>query len=70
VIVASNDALFVHPDVRNGLTSGRLIKAAEAEAQRRGAHKFTWHCRAGTPLADMLTRHGYEPVDVVVARSL
>lgn len=70
VVIASNDALFVHPDMRKGLTAGRLIKAAEAEAKRRGAHKFSWHCRAGTPLADTLTRHGYEPVDVVVARSL
>lgn len=70
VVIASNDALFVHSAVRNGLTSGRLMKAAEAEAKRRGAHKFTWHCRAGTPLAEMLVSHGYEPVDVVVARSL
>ena len=70
VVVASNDALFVHPDMRNGTTSARLIRYAEDEAKRRGAHRFTWHCRAGTPLADMLARRGYAPVDVVVMREL
>ena len=49
VIVAANDALFVAPAYRNGITSGRLILAAEAEAKRRGARKIIWHARAGTP---------------------
>ncbi len=70
VVVASNDALFVVPAHRNGATAGRLIRAAEAEAKRRGASRFTWHCRAGTSLAEMLKRHGYAPVDIVVMKGL
>lgn len=70
VICASNDALYVHPEFRHGTAAPRLIKAAEDEARRRGAHRFTWHCRAGTRLAETLTQHGYAPVDVVVMKGL
>lgn len=70
VTIASNDALFVAPEYRKGLTAARVIRTAEAEAARRGAVRFLWHCRAGTELANTLTRHGYEPVDNVVMRGL
>lgn len=70
VKVASNDALFVDPGYRNGLLSGRLINSAVREARRRGATRFTWHCRAGTDFADMLMRHGYKPVDIVVMKEI
>ena len=43
------------------MVAGKLVRAAEAEASRRGATRFTWHCRAGTPLASMLARRGYTP---------
>lgn len=69
-IVAANDALFVAPAYRNGLTAGRLLKTVEAEAKRRGAARMLWHCRAGTDLADMLVRHGYAPIDIVVMKEL
>lgn len=69
VICAANDTLFVAPEHR-GLTAGRLIKAAEDEARRRGAHRMLWHTRAGTPLAAVLQRHGYTAVDVVVMKGL
>lgn len=70
IVVASNDALFVAEAHRNGTAAGRLILTAEVEAKRRGASRFTWHCRAGTHLAVMLTRHGYEPIDNVVMKGL
>lgn len=70
VIVAANDALFVAPEYRKGLTTGRLLKEVEAEAKRRGAARMLWHCRAGTDLAQMLTHHGYAPVDIVVMKEL
>ncbi len=70
IVVASNDALFVDPVHRGGTVAPRLIRAAEDEARRRGASRFTWHCRAGTPLADVLTRHGYSPVDIVVMKGI
>lgn len=67
VIAASNDALFVAKPYR-GMTSARLIWAAEDEAKRRGATRVMWHTRAGTGLAEMLKRRGYSPADVVVER--
>lgn len=70
VVVAANDALFVAPAYRGGTAAARIIRAAEAEAAQRGAGRFLWHCRAGTTLAQVLTRHGYEPVDNVVMRTL
>lgn len=70
VLYAGNDALFVTPAHRNGLVPGRLIKTAEREAKRRGAQRFSWHCRAGTPFADSLIRHGYQPVDIVVMKEI
>lgn len=70
VKVASNDALFVKAEYRNGLLPGRIITTAVQEAKQRGASRFTWHCRAGTDFADMLLRHGYKPVDIVVMKEI
>lgn len=70
VVVASNDVIFVARPYRNGIATARLMHAAEAEAKRRGAMRFTWHCRAGTEFAEMLSRHGYTPVDHVVMKGL
>lgn len=70
VIVASNNALFVAPDYRKSLLPGRLILRAEKEAKARGASRFSWQCRAGTRLAEMLKRHGYTPVDIAVMKGL
>lgn len=70
VRIAGNDALFVAPAYRKGTAAGRLLKAVEAEAKRRGAVRMVWHCRAGTDLTDMLVRHGYAPVDILVMKEL
>lgn len=70
VICGANDALFVSPEYRNGTTTARIMKTAEAEAKARGATRFSWHCRAGTMFADMLERHGYTPTDVVMMKGL
>ena len=69
IIAASNDALYVTKAYR-GMTSARLIKAAEEEAKRRGAIRVMWHTRAGTGLAAMLERRGYSPADVIVMKGL
>lgn len=68
VRVASNDALFVLPEYRHGIVSGKLIATAVKTAKQRGASRFTWHCRAGTKFADVLIKHGYQPVDIVVMK--
>ena len=69
VIIASNDALFVTKEHR-GITSARLIAEAEKEAKRRGASRVLWHTRAGTGLAEMLRRRGYEDAEVVVMKGI
>ncbi|CAB4165243.1 NAT_SF domain containing protein [uncultured Caudovirales phage] len=69
VIIAANDALFVKKEYR-GIIGARLIRAAEAESKKRGATRVLWHTRAGTPFADMLSRRGYKPADVVVMKEI
>ncbi len=70
VVLGMSDALFVPPSRRCGVVPGRLIAAAEAEAKRRGASRFIWACRTGTPLAEMLGRHGYSPLEQHVMKEL
>lgn len=62
-LLAMSDALYVVPALRRTLVAGRLMRCAEAEAAARGARRFVWACRAGTPLAPMLERHGYTPLE-------
>ena len=70
IVIASNDALFVAPEHRGGTLAKKIMQASEDEAKRRGAVRFTWHCRAGTSLARMLAKHGYTPADEVVMKEL
>lgn len=70
VVLAAHDAMFVRPDMRRGLLTGRLMLAAEREAKIRGANRFSWHTRAGTDFAEMLKQHGYTEADVVVWREI
>lgn len=70
VIVCGNDFIFLAKAHRNALVSGRLIQRCEAVAREYGASKMNWHCRAGTPLADMFRRHGYRDIDVLVGKDL
>jgi len=70
IVIAANDALFVHPDHRSGSIGARLIRFAETCAAAKGASRFLWHCRAGTKLAEVLESHGYAPVDTVVMKEL
>lgn len=70
VVMCSSDALFVRPAYRCGTLSARLIQATEQAGKARGAVEMLWNTQAGTPFAEMLTRRGYEPADVVVTRRL
>lgn len=70
IIFASTEALYVKPEHRKGLTSGRLILATEREAKARGANKICWNTSASTSFASVLKRHGYEELDVVVMKGL
>lgn len=68
VIMANSDALFVAHDHRGGALPGRLIRFVEREAKARGATRMLWHARAGTPLASVMERRGYRPVDMIVMK--
>lgn len=70
VIGCMSDALFVHPDWRNGLAASKLVAATEAEARARGAQLMAWHTRAGTSFAEVFKRRGYVDADIVVMRNL
>lgn len=70
IVIAKNDALFVHPDYRNTLLPGRLIKVSEAESKKRGADSFYWHCKTNTGMANMLSNHGYSTAETVMVRGL
>lgn len=70
VLIGSNDALFVKAEFRKGTATARLMRVAEEEAARRGATRFTWHCRAGTDFARMLMRRGYRAADEVVIKEI
>lgn len=70
VIVCGNDVIFLAKAHRNAWVSGRLIQRCEAVARECGASKMVWHCRAGSPLADMFRRHGYHDIDVLVGKDV
>ena len=70
VFFAISDAFYVVPARRNSIVTARLMGAAEEEASRRGAERFMWACRVGTPLAAMLERHGYAPAEQFVMKEL
>lgn len=70
VIIASSDALFLDYPYRKGLVAGRLISKVVEIAKSKGAEMFAWHTRAGSPLAAMLHKRGYEPADDVVMRRI
>ncbi len=70
ILHCSSDALFVDPAYRQSAMPGRLILATEAMARQRGAHRITWHTRAGTRLAAMFEKRGYLPADVCMMKEL
>ena len=70
VIVVATDALYVSKPYRGGTVGLRLIQETERIALDRGAHRISWHTRAGTSLSSSLIARGYTPDDVIVSRRL
>ena len=64
----ATDSLFVTKSKRETSLGGSLIAHTERLAKMRGATHISLHTKAGTPLADVLSKHGYEPGDVVMVR--
>lgn len=70
IICCNSDALFVHPKHRNHSIPLRLMQETERIGKERGASRMLWHTRAGTDLARVLEKRGYEPADVVVMKRI
>lgn len=70
VKVCSTDSLYLAPDLRGGLTAGRMVAKVEALARERECVAIMWHTRAGTGLAKVMAKHGYVPCDEIVMRRL
>jgi GNAT superfamily N-acetyltransferase len=69
-VVANGNPLYVSPEYRCGLLTGKLMLVAEEQARLRGARKFHWVMRAGSRAADTLCDHGYRCIDMVVEKEL
>jgi GNAT superfamily N-acetyltransferase len=70
IFCCASDALFVLPEYRKTSAGARLIVATERVAADRGANRMLWHTRAGTSLAAVLEKRGYEPADTVVMKRI
>lgn len=70
IVCCASDALFVHPSYRKTSAGARLILATEQAGAARGANRMLWHTRAGTTLASVLEKRGYEPADTVVMKRI
>lgn len=70
IVCCASDALFVLPEHRKTSAGARLILATEQAGKERGANRMLWHTRAGTQLAAVLEKRGYEPADTVVMKRI
>lgn len=66
---AVNDALFLHPDHRAGMTGIRLIRFCESELKAMGADKVCIHAKQGTSLHPILERLGYTAEEIIMSKS-
>ena len=70
VIAALDDIHYLKPEYRAGWTAVRLIKFAEAEAKRRGAHLSIARAKAKSQHGALYQRLGYDLSDEVFFKRL
>jgi len=70
VLGAIDDIHYLKPEYRQGWTAVRLIKFAEREAKRRGAHLSIARAKAKSEHGALYTRLGYELSDEVFLKRL
>jgi hypothetical protein len=68
LLVATNDVLYLTASYRLGITGIRLIKYSEAELQKLGAKKVTWHIKESKDLSPILNRMGYFAEDTILGK--
>lgn len=69
-VVAHNDVIFLHPDVRRGAAGIRLIKFSEQALRERGVRKVTWHVKCQHNFGPILERLGYTAEDTIYGKIL
>jgi GNAT superfamily N-acetyltransferase len=68
---ASNDVLFVAPEMRGGSLGARLMRETEDAARGRGASRIIWHAKKGSALDRVLShREIYSVQDILYSRLL
>jgi GNAT superfamily N-acetyltransferase len=66
----SNDGIFLQSEFRRHRVGMALIRATEAEAEKAGAARVTFHANLGSGFQDLLQRLGYFGEAVVYGRAL
>jgi hypothetical protein len=70
VLGAIDDIHYLKPEYRQGWTAVRMIKFAEREAKRRGAHLSIARAKAKSEHGALYTRLGYDLSDEVFLKRL
>jgi GNAT superfamily N-acetyltransferase len=65
-----NDVLYVAPGHRKGRAGFALIHHTIELARERGAKLMLWHAKENTDLHRLLLRHGYEVLDIILAKEI
>lgn len=67
---AAQDVLFLHPNVRSGLTGYRFIAWCDEQLRAEGVQIVAQHLKVAHDFGSLLERMGYELVDRVYCRRL
>lgn len=67
-VMATNDAVFLHPDHRKGSMAIKLIKFCDSELSKLGPVKITWHVKFSRDFRAILHRLGYIDEEVICGK--
>lgn len=67
---ADADGIYLRPDRRRGRTGTELIKFADEALRAMGVRTVYQHVRGARDFGPVLTRLGYDPIELVYARKL
>ena len=70
IVLCVSDAMYIKPDYRSSIISGRLIKAVEKEAKRRGAAQMVWVAKEHSTFHKALVKRTHLVSEVMVTKEL
>jgi len=70
LLCCHNDLLFVSLPYRHSSIGGKLIRATEDEARKRGVKLMTWHAKENTPLSEVLPVMGCKVQELIFSKEL